>query len=720
MTSKSFLQKLKWAPGLPLLLMSGFKCLYSQDKPNIILIYIDDMGWKDVEYNGSQYAKTPNIDKLSEQGMTFTNAYANAPNCAPSRACMISGQYTPRHGVYTVGNSDQGDTEERRLIPTPNPTDFIPDSSITMAEALKDAGYVSASMGKWHIGKDPTTQGFDLNIGGKGKGNPGSGGYKYPYNNLPGLDDGVDGEYLTDRLTDEAIKFIDTNKDKPFFLYLTHYAVHTPLQAKADKEKKFKSLYPDLGDNWITYLAMIESVDESVGDIIEHINQLGLDSNTAIIFYSDNGGLPNHTSMAPLRGNKGMLYEGGIRVPFIFKWPGQVQAGSTSSTTIVGTDLYPTFLEMAQATPPANYELDGESLLPILKQTGSLKRQSIFFHSPIYLRKEFSQVKEPFRTIPSSAMIRGPWKLIEEFGTGNIRLFNLDDDIGEHNDLAEYMPDTVSSLLKELQDWREHTNAPVPTEPNPGFVKHITFSKIPQPGDIFEASDNNSAIVKMEGVIKNTDIDTMFVQIFNNAELVEELVFHPEFIDGSSPFVLEPDLPASLHPYKFKVLFTRKTIREIDKIKDEVYVQGKVSGQSSSSQDLSSSDLESSSSADMMSSSEILSSSEKEQSSTSTEPSQSSSSKPVSSSSHAITPIRISIDSEISIEHIDQHIDININETGSEFTIKLLDLSGKILYSETEKSNSFKIPTATLLNGIYFIHVSHREKTFIKSLPLLQ
>jgi arylsulfatase A-like enzyme len=542
----------------------------AQEKPNIVLFYVDDMGWKDVGYNGNPYAQTPNIDLLASEGMVFTNAYANAPNCAPSRACLISGQYTPRHGVYTVGSSDQGATEDKRLVPTPN-TAHLTESHITFGDALQAAGYVTGTFGKWHVGDDPTTQGFDVNIAGGTEGNPGSDGYFSPYNDLNNLSNGPTGEYLTDRLTDEVISFIEDNKENPFFVYLPHYAVHTPIQGKQDKVDKYGALYPTLSNSWIKYLAMIESIDESVGKIRSRLNQLGLEENTVFVFTSDNGAIPSYTSLAPLRGTKGMFYEGGIRIPFIVKWPGHVEAGSSCDVPIIGTDLYPTFLEMADADVPSGYTLDGESIMPLLTQSGTLTRETIFLHSPIYLNRAYG-IPEKFRTTPSSALRKGPWKLIEFFETGNIELYNLVDDIGEKNDLAEFLPDTVAMLYKILENWRDSINAPVPTQKNSGFEPLFRYTSFPEEGELVDAGGNASVTVQLRGECLNTEMDSIIIRIYHKAALYDEMVQKMNFSGGKAPFSFSPELGGSDEKYKFKVYFIRNIIEEVDTIVRDVGV----------------------------------------------------------------------------------------------------------------------------------------------------
>jgi len=444
---------------------------HSQRRPNIVLIFIDDMGWRDVGFMGSRYYETPNIDRLAGQGMVFTNAYSNAPNCAPARACLLSGQYGPRHGVYTVDSSSRGQSKFRKLIPIENTT-VLDSKIVTIAEAIKPAGYVSASIGKWHLGNDPqfgpTGQGFDVNAGGYSAGHPKK-GYFVPYNN-PKLPDGPQGEYLTDRLTDEALKFIEANKSRPFFLYLPHYAVHTPLQAKTELIEKYKKKSGSNGQNNPKYAAMIESTDQGVGRILNKLNELDLAGNTIVFFFSDNGGVKNITSNQPLRGGKGMLYEGGIREPMAVRWPGVVKPGVTSETPVIGIDLYPTILEMTGAPTPEGKLLDGESIVPLLKGRKDLNRQAIFWHFPAYLQGKAEGARDPhFRTRPAGAMRAGDWKLIEYFEDGTLELYNLTNDIGERNNLANTMPEKVSELHKLMLAWRKKVNAPVPTELNPDY-----------------------------------------------------------------------------------------------------------------------------------------------------------------------------------------------------------------------------------------------------------
>ena len=435
-------------------------------KPNILFILIDDMGWRDLGFMGSTFYDTPHIDRLASQGMVFTNAYANGANCAPTRACLMSGQYAPRHGVYTVSSSARGASRHRRLVPIENTT-VLADKNVTVAEALKSAGYVTATMGKWHLGPDPTTQGFDVNVGGSQAGHPPT--YFSPYRNR-NLPDGAKGEYLTDRLTDEAIKFIEANKARPFFLYLPHYAVHTPIQAKKDITARYEGKTPSHGHRNAKYAAMIESVDTGVGRIMARLDELKLADETVVVFFSDNGGVKGITSMEPLRGGKGSYYEGGIREPMIVRWPGKVKARSTCDTPVIGVDFYPTLLEIASAPRPKGKVLDGVSIVPLLRGAGRLEPRALFWHFPVYLQGKMDGARDPlFRTRPGSAVRLGDWKLIEYFEDGGLELYNLKADVSEAKNLAQANPDKTAELHKILRDWRKAVNAPVPTQRNPEY-----------------------------------------------------------------------------------------------------------------------------------------------------------------------------------------------------------------------------------------------------------
>lgn len=436
--------------------------------PNIILILADDLGWKDAGFMGSNYYETPALDALAASGMSFTNAYANAANCAPSRACLLTGMYAPRHGIYTVNSSARGRSAYRKLIPIENKT-ILDTSFVTIAEVLGKNGYTSSSIGKWHLGNDsigmPQSQGFNENVGGYHLGHPKS--YFSPYNN-PHLPDGPEGEYLTNRLTDEAIDFIERNKDHPFFLYLPHYAVHTPIQARDSITGLFSSKVPDGKQNNPKYAAMIKSLDEGIDRVVNKIEELELSNNTIIVFMSDNGGLGVVTGMEPLRGSKGMLYEGGIRVPFIISWPGKIKAGTTCDIPVAGTDLFPTILKLARIKPPKELISDGLSLKRVLLKGKQIPERPLFWHFPAYLERH-KGINGIWRSGPASSIRFGDWKLIEFFEDDIIELYNLKEDIGETNDLSEKYPEKKNELYKLLYDWRKEINAPIPTDTNPEF-----------------------------------------------------------------------------------------------------------------------------------------------------------------------------------------------------------------------------------------------------------
>lgn len=448
----------------------------AEDRPNIVMFYIDDFGWRDTGFNGSQFYDTPFMDQIAREGINFTSAYSNAPNCAPSRACLMSGLYTPRHGVYTVGNSDRGKPKTRKLIPTPTET-VLPGKYFTLPEMLKTSGYHTAFLGKWHLGDGetgPLSQGFDLNFGGLSWGHPKT--YFSPYRN-PKLKDGPRGEYLTDRLNEEADQLIRVHQAsrrserQPFFVCLSHYAVHTPIQAKKELVKKYEDRAVVDQQKNPKYAAMIESVDEGIGMILNTLEELKIDDQTLVILYSDNGGMGGATSNAPLRGAKGMMYEGGIRVPLAMRWPGVIKPGIESDQPVIGTDLFPTFAELSKAKKVPEM-LDGKSLLPLMTQTGKWDRDAIFWHFPAYLQGKYSGARnnDPFfRTRPASAIRMGNWKLIQYFEDEGIELFNLEKDISETTNLAAINSDKKRELLQRLKSWQKSVNAPIPTQLNPKY-----------------------------------------------------------------------------------------------------------------------------------------------------------------------------------------------------------------------------------------------------------
>ncbi|MCB0631753.1 MAG: sulfatase [Saprospiraceae bacterium] len=444
-------------------------------RPNIILIVVDDLGWRDVGFMGSTYYETPNLDALSRESVVFTNAYAGAANCAPSRACLMSGQNTPRHGVYTVSPSDRGNAKTRKLIPVPN-TKFLADSMLILPEVLKAQGYVTASIGKWHIGEDPTTQGFDFNIGGSRAGHPKT--YFSPYQN-PALKDGPEGEYLTDRLSSEAAYFIRNHRDTSFFLYMPFYSIHTPLQAKQGRVNKYirKPMSDGQGSN-PTYAAMIETVDEGIGYILRTLESLGLDENTLLIFTSDNGGISYLSRQHPLRAGKGSYYEGGIRIPFMVHWPAKIPEARVSDAPIVQMDIFPTLLDVLNVKRPEGKILDGISLKDHLLKNSPLPDRPLFWHFPIYLEAyrpgQDESRDDLFRTRPGTVMRYGDWKLHEYFEDGEFELYNLARDAGEAHDLSVEHGDKVAELKAMMQHWRDTIGADMPIGPNPeyeaGFV----------------------------------------------------------------------------------------------------------------------------------------------------------------------------------------------------------------------------------------------------------
>ncbi|CAN5885182.1 sulfatase [soil metagenome] len=453
-----------------------------QAKPNIILINVDDLGWKDLGFMGSQYYETPNVDRLAAEGMVFMQAYAGAANCAPSRACLMSGQNTPRHGIYTVSESDRGETRTRKIIPTPN-KEILPDSVYTLAELLRDNGYVTGTFGKWHLGEDPKTQGFHVNVGGNLRGSPGKGGYFSPYV-IENIIDGPKGEYLADRLTSEAIRFLNTYKDTTFFLYLPFYTVHTPIMGKKELVEKFEKKQGSQGQDRPDYAAMIASMDENVGRLLAELEKAGLKENTMVIFTSDNGGIRDISYQDPLRAGKGSYYEGGIRVPLVIRWPGRVQAGSRSDVPVTNMDFYPTLQAVVQAKQRVSF-LDGQDITPLL-QGEAMGERPLYWHFPVYLQaynpKEDGSRDPLFRTRPGSVVRKGNWKLHEYFEDGAIELYNLETDPGETTNLVKQNAAKAEEMLSLLRQWRNSVNAPVPKEPNPlydaAFERDLTRKEI--------------------------------------------------------------------------------------------------------------------------------------------------------------------------------------------------------------------------------------------------
>jgi len=438
-----------------------------ETRPNILLINIDDMGWRDVGFMGSEYYETPNLDALAAGGMVFTQAYAAASNCAPSRACMMSGQWAPRHGIYTVTNSDRGKSKDRKIIPTPN-NEYIPEDNLLLPQVLKDAGYVTCHAGKWHLSDDPLQNGFDLNIGGSHAGNPGS--YYPPYKRVPSLIAPTNDYYLTNLVMDKTLEFLSSVGDKPFFMYYSPYAVHTPIHPVKSLLPKYEGKLEWNGQNNAKYATMVENLDTQIGRMIKLLKEIGKLENTFILFISDNGGVYRITKQWPLRAGKGSYYEGGIREPMFVYWQEKIPKGTKSEIPVSNLDFYPTILEVAGITKPEDKILDGESILPVLTETSTIEERPLFWHFPIYLQGGNKETQDPlFRTRPGSAVRLGEWKLIQYFENNDIELYNLKDDIGEKNNHAESNPEKVKELLGILEDWREETNAPVPNQLNPEY-----------------------------------------------------------------------------------------------------------------------------------------------------------------------------------------------------------------------------------------------------------
>lgn len=444
-------------------------------RPNIVFVLADDLGWSDVGFNGAKFYETPNIDQLAADGMIFTDAYTGGPNCMPTRACLMSGTYTPRTQMWTPGGLSKGDPKLMKLlVPTRGakkgknvfPTKLALNPSVRcIAEALKPAGYTTARFGKWHLGKD--TQGFDISDP-SGKGAPIN--QKF-YGNIN----------VAEWLTDAGVKFIADNKDKPFFLYVAHWDVHTPIRARKDVVAKYEKKLRDgkWDRQWnVTYAAMIEAVDKSVGRLRAELKEQGLEKNTLFIFSSDNGGLPGVTTNKPLKGGKGSFFEGGVRVATCMTWPGTIKSGSKCTTPITSVDFLPTFSELAGSKLPQEQVVDGQSLVPLMKGQDALKDRAIFWHYPLYLSGGRGNKVLPvhgtkqmyWRGVPTSMIRKGDWKLIYYFEDESVKLFNVREDISEKKELSKAKPEKAAELLKELKAWWKKTNAVIPNQPNPAFT----------------------------------------------------------------------------------------------------------------------------------------------------------------------------------------------------------------------------------------------------------
>lgn len=454
--------------------------------PNVVLILADDLGWADLGRYGSTFHRTPHIDALASQGMTFTNAYAASPVCSPTRAALLTGRHPARLRItdWLEGRTDRPD---QRLLQVQD-RDALPHDEVTLAEVLAGAGYATAHVGKWHLGGEgylPVDHGFDLNVAGNHRGYPPT--YFYPYDRdgyrLDGLQaEGREGELLTERLGEEAARFIEAHRDEPFFLYLPYYAVHTPLEAKADVVASYEARAAALDppefivfgregahrvrrlQSHPVYAAMVQSLDESVGRVLRALEENGLAGRTIVIFTSDNGGLATAqgwpTSNRPLRAGKGWIYDGGLRVPLIVRWPEAVATGTTSDAPVTSTDLLPTILELAGVADPAAAQRDGRSLVPLLAQREALEREPLFWHYPHY-----SDQGGP----PAGAVRRGSFKLIEFFEDHHVELYDLATDPGEQRDLAVEHPERAATLRRMLHDWRRSVDAQMPPGVNPDY-----------------------------------------------------------------------------------------------------------------------------------------------------------------------------------------------------------------------------------------------------------
>ena len=440
-------------------------------KPNIVLINVDDMGWRDVGFMGSEYYETPNIDQLSKLGMIFTNAYAAAANCAPSRASLMTGKWSPRHTIYTVGSSERGAAKHRKIIPTKNTTTLSKEHKI-IPEILNQNGYITCHAGKWHLSKTPLNYGFNLNIGGGHNGFPSS--YYPPYNNVNVVGD--DNQHLTDLIMEKTLKFMDTVQG-PFFLNYAPYAVHTPITPIENLLEKYNQKAAWNGQNNPKYATMLENLDRNIGLLITKLKEKGLFDNTLIVFTSDNGGLYGITNQQPLRAGKGSYYEGGIREPFFFVLKDKIKQQSKSEIPITNIDLFPTILEYA-GIKNDQLKLDGINLAPILEKKVDKLERPLFWHFPIYLQAYRVMDNENrdslFRTRPGSAIRYGDWKLHYFFENNEIELYNLAEDIGERNNLATTETEKAEELLNYLKNWWNETSAPIPKDINPEYEESVS------------------------------------------------------------------------------------------------------------------------------------------------------------------------------------------------------------------------------------------------------
>jgi arylsulfatase A-like enzyme len=450
--------------------------------PNMVVFLVDDLGWTDLGCFGSTFYETPSIDALAESGMRFTVAYAACPVCSPTRASIFTGRYPQRFDVTNfIGspkNQPDGWPRNTRLLPAPH-ADRLSLDEVTLAEALRGGGYATFFSGKWHLGPRgfwPEQQGFDVNKGGVSWGSPRS--YFSPYDN-PRLSDGPQGEHLPQRLARETCEFIAANAERPFLAYVSFYSVHIPLRAPQELIEKYeakaagmKTIDPSWGrerdskvrlvQNHSTYAAMIESMDRAVGMVLDQLEELKLTGNTVVLFTSDNGGVATSeghpTANAPLRAGKGWLYDGGIRVPTILRWPGVTKPGSTCSSPIISVDYFPTLMEAAGVSADVTHEIDGQSIVPLLRGE-TLEREPLFLDYPHYGNQGGA---------PAAAVRDGRWKLIHWYEDHSVELFDVEADPSETTNLAGKHPDVVRRLRRSLDGWRQSVGAKPPT-PNPNY-----------------------------------------------------------------------------------------------------------------------------------------------------------------------------------------------------------------------------------------------------------
>ncbi|QCW99723.1 sulfatase [Aggregatimonas sangjinii] len=451
---------------LSIAILSSHLTTSQEIKPNVVIINVDDMGWKDVGFMGSSYYETPNIDYLASLGMVFTNGYAAAANCAPSRASLMTGKWTPRHGIYTVNSSERGASKHRKLIPVEN-TVILSKKHKVLPELLHQKGYNTCHAGKWHLSKNPLEYGFEVNIGGGFNGLPKS--YYPPYENVNIK--GGENKHLTDLIMEKTLSFVDTVQ-QPFFLYYAPYAVHTPIQPIDSLLEKYTRKPSWEGQGNPAYATMVENLDRNIGLLISKIKEKGLFNNTLIIFTSDNGGLYGITKQLPLRAGKGSYYEGGIREPFFFVMNDRIKANSKSDIPITHLDLFPTILNFT-GIDSNQIDLDGTDLSQILEKKANELKRPLYWHFPIYLQaynvRDNENRDSLFRTRPGSAIRYENWKLHYYFENNEVELYDLAQDIGEGSNLALQNPEKTTEMLGYLQKWWDETNAPIPKQLNPAY-----------------------------------------------------------------------------------------------------------------------------------------------------------------------------------------------------------------------------------------------------------